>query len=830
MTQCNKCYTENRDDALYCRRCGEKLPDMAEDLLAQILGQDDVVTEIRNLANFYLDCKNSGDTKRPEMDMLILGSSGTGKNFIAQVVQDYFFKKGIVNKQWTRIEAPDFDKWVEGKSVDDFKALGGGILFINNIDQLIKTTSGIKPFDAFLSRMEEWENDPMARWDTYPIVIFTGLRGIVEDYFKDMPAGLNRFAQPILKLKDMNAITLTEVCRRYLEDTGKGLMLSENAEKRLLGYFRHVVRNMGAGFRNAFEAIAKGDEIRRLAMRHGHSQVETDDITGKVYEPKTFDQILQELDAFVGIEEVKQNIHRIVRSVEQQKKENPKAQPKVTEQFVFFGNPGTGKTTIARLFGEILYELGVLSGGQFIEVTREDLVANYIGQTAPKTMQVVDSAMGGVLFIDEAYTLASGGENDFGREAINALLKPVEERRGEFICIVAGYTKEMQDFLKANSGVDSRFETKINFADYTPPEMTDIFLGMMRKANYSLDVESEQRLPKFFETMYNKRTANWGNAREVRNSFSAAVSRHKERLSGQPDDHILTVTDIEGEDAKKLINLDDLMAELDRDFVGMEEVKQFVKDIGNKKNFIERRLRRGLSPDTRIGMNLVLMGNPGTGKTEIARRIGKILYAMNVLQSPEIIEKQRKDIVDVYINQAAKNMNKIFDLALGGTLFIDEAYTLTALDHQGKVDKEGKDALEVLMQRMNDDKGKLCVIMAGYKRQMQDFISVNEGFERRIDKIICLPDYTAEQLYQIFLKVMAKSSDQLQLSPNAENALRQKIERMLANKGANWGNAGEMPKLYKQVKDHMETRLLDIPDEDLTNEDYITLLPEDFDF
>jgi SpoVK/Ycf46/Vps4 family AAA+-type ATPase len=153
----------------------------------------------------------------------------------------------------------------------------------------------------------------------------------------------------------------------------------------------------------------------------------------------------------------------------------------------------------------MFYALGILPGGQLIEVTREDLVAKYVGGTAPKTRQVVESAMGGVLFIDEAYTLASGDNaNDFGREAINALLKPVEERRGDFVCIIAGYTKEMLDFFDSNSGIPSRFNKRIEFRDYEPEQLTEIFRGKMKKEGYQPDTDADEKLGRFFEKMYKR--------------------------------------------------------------------------------------------------------------------------------------------------------------------------------------------------------------------------------------------------------------------------------------------------------------------------------------
>ena len=806
MIQCNKCYADNRDDALYCRRCGEKFPDLADQILQRIIGQDRAVKVIRQLAEYYLMLKrNSSHGQRPDMDILLKGSSGTGKDFIANIIQEYFFKKGIVQKQMVMVDAADFEVWMDKKTTDDFKALGGGILFINNIHMLIHDNNNISPIDVLFSRMESWETDSTAGWDTYPIIIMAGHPINIDKFFKEKPAGLNRFAK-VLDLQDMNADTLSRICQNCLE---KDLPVSEEASQRIFGFFRNVIRNRKVDFRNAWEAIDKCNNIHYQAMIHHHSGVEPDDITGEVYE----------------IEEVKEEVHSIVRMVQKAKAENPNADVRLKHHYLFLGNPGTGKTTIARLFGDILYQLGVLPNGQFVEVRRESLVGEYIGQTAPKTMRAVESAMGGVLFIDEAYMLgtgsssssSSGGKADFGSEAIDTLLGPLENQKGDFVCIAAGYTKEM---IK-----------KITFHDYTAPQLHDIFMGMLKKQGYTLSDEAAHRLPQFFQSMYNRRTANFGNAGVVRNTLQDAIDNYSKRIieQQQPDDHVLTPSDIEGEEATKKVDINEMMASLDKDFIGMSNVKQLMKGIADDKNFIELQLSMGIDPNNSvIGLNIVLEGNPGTGKTTVARTIGKMLYAMKVLPSDRFVERQRDDIIGALIDSGAENMNKAFDLAMGGTLFIDEAYRLAP---RGAADAEGRKAIDTLMRRMHDDRGKLCVILAGYKKDMDYLMNINEGFKSRINYTLVLKDYSLEELADIFCLKAINQKNPYRFGEGARQALLGKIEDMLEKRTENWGNAREMENLFKAVTKRTAARLQRMQREGtLTKEDFFTFVPDDFYF
>jgi AAA+ superfamily predicted ATPase len=247
---------------------------------------------------------------------------------------------------------------------------------------------------------------------------------------------------------------------------------------------------------------------------------------------KTVEELLGELDELTGLERVKREVHRqvAVLRVEKLRTEAGLKSPTITRHLVFVGNPGTGKTTVARLVSGIYKALGLLSKGQLVEVDRSELVAGYLGQTATKTADVVASAAGGVLFIDEAYSLTAGdnGADQYGREAVDTLVKEMEDRRDDLVVIVAGYPEPMEAFIAANPGLASRFRTTIEFDDYSDDELTDILTGLTEAADYELVPEA---LEKFREILAaTPRDRSFGNGRFARNALEAAIGRHAWRL------------------------------------------------------------------------------------------------------------------------------------------------------------------------------------------------------------------------------------------------------------------------------------------------------------
>ena len=830
MAICKKCNADNREEAIYCRKCGTQLLSVTEKLFQAVIGKKDILTQIIERADMFKEEKLRGNP-RPDMNILILGGSGSGKTFLADTIQNYFFTNGIITKpELKRIDASNF----EGLSDDDVKQYHNSILFIDNVHLLMSNTDSISPIDSLLSRMEDLQREgkrDIKKSYENPIVIFSGLSNIVESFFEKKSSGISRFGLEIV-LKDYSVDDLYQLCRREL--SVKQIVLSEEADKKLYGYFKALIRKRKIIFRNAYEAIEKCNLIQQHMYKNGHTKAESDDITGEIYYEPTPEEIMKGLDSFVGIDNIKKEVRSLIDAVEEcrRKTNDPKAIPNFGDHFIFTGNPGTGKTTIARVFADILNSLGILPNGQLIEVTRDELVGQYVGATAAQTRTVVESAMGGVLFIDEAYTLTTGGDNDFGREAINALLKPVEEQRGKFVCILAGYSKEMMDFMNANSGIVSRFNKKIEFEDYKPEELTHIFRNLLVKGKeqFMLDVDADECLPKFFEKMYATRTRNFGNAREVVNAYRKAIERHSQRIRKNKlaDNHILTREDIEGAEALKELSVDDIVAKLDEEFVGMSAVKDFVKEIAIQKADMDDRLNLGLPVDQTIKLNILLTGNPGTGKTTVARKLGEIFYSMKLLSSPEVIERERKDIVGQYMNSAGEEMAKACDLAMGKVLFIDEAYALAPVNDAGTKDEEATKAVEVLMKRMEDDAGKFAVILAGYPRKMDDFVRINDGIARRITYRINIDDYSQSELTDIFKNIAKKKG--YSLANGTETQLSSKIADMLQRKDNSWGNAGEMVKLFSSVQIRQAARLRTIPKNQLTKESYVTIMPDDIPF
>ena len=246
-----------------------------------------------------------------------------------------------------------------------------------------------------------------------------------------------------------------------------------------------------------------------------------------------FDELMAQLDSLVGLDDVKKDIKNLMNlvKVRRLRRENGLPIPPMSLHMVFMGNPGTGKTTVARIISGLYAAIGVLEKGQLIEVDRSGLVAGYVGQTSLKTQEVIKSALGGVLFIDEAYSLASGGENDFGREAIETILKAMEDHRDELIVVVAGYDGPMEKFINSNPGLQSRFNKYFYFPDDNGEQLLYIFKGQCKKNGYALTEEAEAEAKAMFEELYENRGENFGNGRDVRNVFEDTVVRQSNRVA-----------------------------------------------------------------------------------------------------------------------------------------------------------------------------------------------------------------------------------------------------------------------------------------------------------
>ncbi len=463
-----------------------------------------------------------------------------------------------------------------------------------------------------------------------------------------------------------------------------------------------------------------------------------------------------ELLELIGLDNAKKEIQDAVNfaKVQMQRKKMGLPETPVSFHLVFSGNPGTGKTTVARIVAKVYKEIGILSKGHLVETDRAGLVAGYVGQTAKQTKEIIEKAKGGVLFIDEAYTLLGEGK-DFGQEAIDTLLKEMEDNRDDLVVIVAGYADLMQKFISSNPGLQSRFSRYIHFEDYNGEQLFQIFEKLCEKSKYKLEEGSEELLKLYFNDMFEDRSDNFGNARDVRNFFEGVLTRQANRLAvaegvSKDDFETIKIVDLNIELKNDDLTLEKMLHDLN-EMVGLSQVKKEVESLTKLVQYNKMREEQGLVAQS-LSLHLVFTGNPGTGKTTVARFVAQIYKELGLLSKGQLIETDRAGLVAGYVGQTAIKTKEVISSAIGGVLFIDEAYTLL-----GEGNDFGQEAIDTLLKEMEDHRDDLVVIVAGYTDEMKSFIHSNPGLESRFNRYLEFDDYTPQEMYGILQNMCEKN-------------------------------------------------------------------------
>lgn len=521
-----------------------------------------------------------------------------------------------------------------------------------------------------------------------------------------------------------------------------------------------------------------------------------------------FVEAMSKLHNMVGLNDAKSKIESFIKAYSVNKKLAARNFDIADDSLhsLFIGPPGTGKTEVARLMVDILWSLDMIEERKLIEGSKETLVKAAIGGTEEATQEVIRQARGGLLFIDEAGTLAgnttSGEGQDYGKIAIDTIMRALDktdENGKKIVAIFASYPKEMETLLETNPGLRSRFPFTFEFNSFTPTELITITRQkLMERHCDPKNVDSI--ITKLIESKA-KSGSLQGNARDIRVLVEEIVRNHKVRISDSNESFGLLTE----EDFSTLLNVNsvktnegliNLRKEGEKElaeFIGAESIKEDIQTWVNILELNQIRYEQG-SEVAPPRLHMALKGNPGVGKTTLARILAKIFKGMGILSRGHLVEIQAKDLVGTHLGHTPQKVNDIVKSAMGGILFIDEFYSLI----EGDNDTFGKEAIVKLMAAMENNPKDFLVIVAGYVDQMDRIFQVNPGFPSRLSEQFVLEDYTAEELSQIFTLNM--NSDKLIMGTNVLETAKHYITKAKIENNADNSNGRWVRRFVDQIK------------------------------
>ena len=795
-----------------------------KELVNELLGQENIKKELLRLIKFYNKKRNIN----PDYDsscqfynnFALIGNDGLQQDKIINILKSILVSNNVVDE----------------KQYKEFYTLD---LSYDNFSKRRKNLSDIEHFIAdefeeykliYLKDFDKIVNLKSEKDDYYPKLINALRKIIVEENKKIFIISGNKEKIKLIfdengefaslfgykwDLKDLSIDLLTQEIKNKLLATNIDICIDDNQLSSVISQL-----SKESNFKN----LNFVEEIYQKTLKN-FFESDNDTITLELL-PQTKDNIsidetMEEIDKLIGMKKIKTELRNLSKFLNFNKRlEKMNGITKTLNlHMVFSGNAGTGKTTVARLLADILYNMGYIEERKITEITPKDLIGEYLGQTAPKARRTIENALGGVLFIDEAYSLVStsGSKSNYGAEAIVELLKCMEDYQDRLVIIFAGYHDEMNDFINLNPGLKSRVRYYFDFEDYSEDELIQILYLKLNKLNLTISDDAVKTLKRIIS--FNMKATNFGNGRYVDNLINNLLVKHSLNLSDTDDTNLLNIdiNDVNLLSETNELNITDVFRNLDK-LIGLENVKNELKQLVDYLQYNKKMEKYNIYPKN-INLHMVFSGNAGTGKTTVARLLADIFYSLGYIPENRLTEVTAKDLTGEYLGQTAPKVRRQVENALGGVLFIDEAYSLVQNYSNGNgYSGEAIAELLVCMEKYYD---RLIIVFSGYEKEMKDFINTNPGLKSRIGKNFVFEDYNVDELTDILLGLVKDNN--LKITDKAIEKFKGIASNALKIK--NFGNGRYVRNTFDKILIKHSTNTKNLDD----MEELITITENDID-